>query len=68
MASPDCSPARVARLEDDVRNLDACLRALSSAVQNYLDDASKTDDLDEALEHATQALKNSPVVTAKQRP
>ena len=68
MVIPDCSPTRVATLEDEVRNLQGCLSEPSNAVQEYLDDASKTDDLDQALEHAKKALRNSPVMTAKQTP
>ena len=63
MSSTDCSPARVVQLEERVRYLYGYLQ---EAVQIYLDGASQTDDLDEALERRKQAFKNSPVVTAIQ--
>ena len=61
MPTPDTSSAHTAKLEAEVQMLRARLRDLADVVQIYLDDASKTDQLDTALEEAKKALRQNSV-------
>ena len=64
MPTPDNSPAHIANLESEIQILRARLRDLADVVQIYLDDASKTDQLDAALEEARKALSQGSLIAS----